>query len=122
MQHHGASVAHDVRVGLVQNLDIVTGRVERVDQIAVEAILQPQPGLRRAPGPPEHPARAIDRFGERFVKQHVACEKRSLRLRLAVAAHGAVRHNTSVFKHRERRIERVERQPAGRERIERAAL
>ena len=45
-----------------------------------------------------------------------------LRLRLAVAAHGAVGHDAAVAQHRQRRIERVERQPAGRQRVERAAL
>ena len=46
--------------------------------------------------------------------------QRGLRLRLAIAAHGAIGKDAAVREHRERRIERMERQPAGRQRIQRA--
>jgi hypothetical protein len=39
VQHHGAGVAHDVGIRLVQNFDLVTGVGERVDEIAIEARL-----------------------------------------------------------------------------------
>ena len=57
---------------------------------------------------------------ERRAVSHVPGEQRGLRLRLAIAAHGAIGDDAAVREHRERRIERVERQPAGRERIQRA--
>ena len=52
----------------------------------------------------------------------VTREHCGLRLRLAVAAHGAIGHDAAILEHRERRIEGVERQPAGRQQIERAAF
>src|SRR5580658_3097903 len=122
VEYGGSGVAHDVGIGLVQNIDIVAGCCKLIDQIAVEAWLQTQPRLLLAPGPPEHPARTIDRLGQRLAKRYVAREHRALRLRLAFAAHGAVGHDASVPENRQRRIERVERQPAGRERVQCATL
>ena len=69
-------------------------------------------GALLAPGAPEHPARSVDRFAERRLEVDMAREHGGLRLRLPVAAHGAVGHDASVVEHGERRIERVERQPA----------
>jgi len=50
----------------------------------------------------------------------MAGEHGALRLRLAVAAHAAIGHDAAVVENGERRVERVEGEPAGREIIERA--
>ena len=42
VQQRRAGMAHDVGVGLGQDFDIVTGGNKMVDQVAVEAGLQPQ--------------------------------------------------------------------------------
>ena len=47
---------------------------------------------------------------------------RSLRLRLAVAAHGAIGHDAAVLERGERRVERVERPPARRQRVQRLGV
>jgi hypothetical protein len=47
------------------------------------------------------------RGGERLAVEHVAGENRTLSLRLAVAAHGAVSHDAAVPEHGEGRIERL---------------
>ena len=73
MQHHRAGVAHRVGIGVRQHLDVVAGRHQPVDQMAVEARFHPQVGVRRAPGAAEQPARRVERLVER----------------LAVTAHGA---------------------------------
>ena len=49
----------------------------------------------------------------------MAREHGGLRLRLAVAAHGAIGDDAAVLERGERRIERVERPAAGLERVER---
>ena len=70
---------------------------------------------RITPGAAEQPARTVDGFRQVLFESHVTGEQRGLRLRLAVAAHGAIGHDASVLQHRERGIERVHRKPAGRE-------
>ena len=109
-------------VSLRQHLDVVAGGHQPVDQMAVEARFHPQVGHRRAPGAAQQPARRVDRLVERHAVQHVPREDHGLALRLAVAAHRAVGHDAAVVEHGERRIERVERQPAGRERIQRLRI
>ena len=52
----------------------------------------------------------------------MAGEQRRLDLRLGIAAHGAIGHDPPVAQHRQRRIERVQRQPPGLQPIERAAF
>ena len=42
MQDDRAGMAHGVGIGLVQHRDIVAGRHQPIDQIAVDALLQPQ--------------------------------------------------------------------------------
>jgi hypothetical protein len=59
---------------------------------------------------------------ERRPVAHVAREYRRLHLRLTIAAHGAVGDDAAVGEHGERRIERMWRQPAGLERVQRAAF
>src|SRR5271167_3868189 len=61
MQDRGAGMAHRIGVWVRQDFQIMTGGGELVDEIAVKALLQAQLGLLIAPGPPEHPARTIDR-------------------------------------------------------------
>ena len=66
MQHHGARMAHGVRIGIRQYLDIVAGRHQAVDQAFIETGFEPQIGMRRAPGAPEQPARPVDGLFERL--------------------------------------------------------
>ena len=68
---------------------------------------------------PEQPARRIERLLERLAERDMAREHGRLALRLAVAAHRAVGDDPLVLENRERGIERVERPPAGRQRIQR---
>ena len=72
--------------------------------------------MRGAPGAAEQPARAVIACCKSWPVDDVAGEHRGLGLRLAVAAHGAVDHDAPVST-RQRRIERVERQAPGRERV-----
>ncbi len=97
VQHHGAGVTHDVGIVVGQNLDIVAGRRKRLEKVAVETGLHAQRRPRRAPRPPQNPARAVERFGERLAELHMAREHGALRLRLAVAAHGAIGHDAAVL-------------------------
>src|SRR6202050_964871 len=122
VQYYGASVAHDIGVGLGQNIHIMAGGGKRVDEIAIEAGLEAQRGPRAAPGAPENPARTIDGVGERLTKLDIAREHRALRLRLAIAAHAAVGHDTPMLEDSERWIKRVERDAAWRQEIERAGF
>src|SRR5664280_1412896 len=66
LQDDGAGVPHAVGIGLAQHLDIVAGRHQPIDQTAVEAGLQPQIGMARAPGASEQPARRVERALERL--------------------------------------------------------
>ena len=109
MQHHGAGMAHGVGIGLVEHVDVVAGRQQAVDEIAVETRLHAQIGVRGAPGAAEQPARRIERRIERLAEHDVAGEHGGLRLRLAVAAHGAVGDDAAVLERGQRRVERVER-------------
>ena len=68
MQHHRAGVAHDVGIGLGQDVDVVAGSGERLDDIAVEARLEAKRRARGAPGSAEHPARPVDRVVERLAR------------------------------------------------------
>ena len=64
MQHDGAGVAHEVRIGFRQQLDVVAGRQQAIDEIAVEAGFEPLVCMGRAPGAAEQPARGVDRLVE----------------------------------------------------------
>src|SRR5882672_10873453 len=105
MEDDGARMAHRVGVALGEHLDIMSGAQQAVDHVAVEAILQAQAGDGRAPGAAIEPARPPERVGERHVVEHMAGEYRALRLRLAVAAHGAIGHDAAVAQHRKGRTE-----------------
>ena len=122
MQHHRPGMAHGVRIRLRQHLDVVPRRQESVDESAVEARFHAQIAVRCAPGAAQQPARGVDRAHEWRPVAHVAREYRRLRLRLTVAAHGAVGDDAAVGEHGERRIERMRRQPAGLEHVQRAAF
>src|SRR5262249_37307105 len=113
MKHDRAGMADEVGVGFRQKLDLVAGREQAVDQIAVEAGFQAQAGAERAPGAAEEPAGRVDGALERLAIAHVAGEERSLGLRLAIAAHAAVGEDAAVGELGERRVEGGERPPAG---------
>ena len=121
VQHHRAGMAHDVGIGVRQHLDIVAGRQQRVDQIAVEARLQPQrwcsarPRCGRAPSAAGRAPRPAAR-GTATWRVNTApwvCGWPSPPMR-------AIGHDAAVVEHGERRIEGVERQPPGRQRVQRA--
>src|SRR3974390_859278 len=115
-------MAHSVRIRLVQNSDIVTGREKAVDQFRIEAGLQPQTGMGRTPGTAEQPARRIERLLKWLPKNNVTSESPRLALRLAVAAHSAVSDDAAVLERGQRRIERMKGPAAGRQRVERLGV
>src|SRR5271169_5766561 len=79
MQDDGAGVAHGVGIGLVQHFDVVAGRHQPVDKIAVEARFEPQVRVRRAPGAAEQPAWRVERLVQRLAERDVAREDGALR-------------------------------------------
>ena len=60
VQRDCASVAHHIRIRLVQQRDVVTGGCKRIEQSAVEARFHSRGRLRRARLPAEEPARPIN--------------------------------------------------------------
>src|SRR5580704_2335804 len=90
MQDHGAGMAHEVAVTLADDLHVVPGREQAVDQMSVETLLQAQIGHGRTPIAAEEEARAVERLGERLAIKHMAGEQQALSLRLAVPPHGAI--------------------------------
>jgi hypothetical protein len=104
MQRHGAGMAHRVRVGLHQHVDVVTGGHQLVDQIGRKPRFNAQAGARRSPGSPQEPARTIQRLLERLAVADMAGEHLGLGLRLAVAAHRAVSQDAPVLEDGERRV------------------
>ena len=111
-------MAHEIGITLRQYFDVVARRSQALDKHIRETRFHAQIAAGRAPGAAQQPARRLDRARERHPVAHMAREHRSLRLRLAIAAHGPVGDHAAISEHRERRIEGVERQPAGLERIQ----
>jgi hypothetical protein len=60
MQHHRAGMPHRVGVGFEEDFNIVAPGCKPIDEVAVEARLQPQPGVLVAPGAAQQPAGPID--------------------------------------------------------------
>ena len=90
-------------------------------QVGIEALLEPARLAFRAPGAAES-KRGASIASARPCRNGVAGEDLRLELRLAVAAHGAVGHDAAVVEGGERRVERVERPPARRQRIHRGRV
>ena len=82
-------MAHQIAPAF-DDLHLVPPLAKRVPDVVVESILEPQRAGLLAPGSPEEPARRLDR--RLWIESAIddARDEGRLRLRLALAAHGAV--------------------------------
>ncbi|OIQ82256.1 hypothetical protein GALL_359510 [mine drainage metagenome] len=86
----------------------MAGVAQGLHQRGVEAVLQFQVCADIAPGAAEQPARRADGLLQGLAVARIAREHGGLRLRLAFAAHGAVRHDAAVVEQGQGGVQRVE--------------
>ena len=120
--HQHAGMSQRVDVGAAQFLDVVAHPPERRDAARIEPVLDLHAERFRAPGAAVEQARRIYRVGHRHPVIGVAGEDLRLKLRLPVAAHGAVGHHPAVVEGGQRRDQGVERAPARLQRVHRARV
>src|SRR5262245_66587749 len=99
-------MAHQI-APVLDDLDVVAARAERLARVAVEARLESERSRLVAPGAPVEPARRLDGRLRSEPAVEAARDQRGLRLRLTLAAHRAVDQMRTAVHQVHRRDQRV---------------